>query len=124
MTADTMVCGPRDHSIDEDTCANVIKDRASNWVEGNPAPNKSFPHIKDAFQRLMNRTQPRYVYHDNSRELKRAMAKMNLPRDTSRPYKPQTNGVAERACRHCKEGTTCMLKQSGLTHSLWNYAMK
>ena len=96
MTADTMVCGPRDHSIDEDTCANVIKDRASNWVEGNPAPNKSFPHIKNAFQRLMNRTQPKYVYNDSSRELKGAMAKMNLPRDTSRPYRPQTRGVAER----------------------------
>lgn len=34
MTADTMVCGPRDHSVDGDTCAPVIKDRASNWVEG------------------------------------------------------------------------------------------
>ena len=42
MTADTMVCGPRDHSVDEDTCANAIKDKASNWVEGNPAKSKGF----------------------------------------------------------------------------------
>ena len=124
MTADTMVCGPRDHSIDNDTCSNVIKDRASNWVEGNPAPSKSYKHIKQAFQRLMRGDNPKQVYTDNSKELKRAMRKMQLPADTSRPYKPQTNGVAERACRHCKEGTICMLTQSGLTHTWWSYAMR
>ena len=32
MTADTMVSGPRDHSVNGDTCAHVIKDRAINWV--------------------------------------------------------------------------------------------
>ena len=45
MTADTMVCGPRDHSVDGDTCAHVIKDRASNWVEGNLAKTKGFIYV-------------------------------------------------------------------------------
>ena len=76
MTADTMVCGPRDHSVDVDTCANVIKDRASNWVEGNPAETKNFRHIKNALQRLMGRSKIKYKHNYNSKELKKAMRKM------------------------------------------------
>ena len=58
------------------------------------------------------------------KQQRKAMRKMGLPTDTSRPYKPQTNGVAERACRHCKEGTTCTLEQSGFTAPFWNAARK
>ena len=124
MTADTMVCGPRDHPVDGDTCAHVIKDRASNWVEGTPAVTKNFRHIKNALQRLCGKSKIKYMYNENSKELRKAMRKMGLPADTSRPYKPQTDGVAERACRHCKEGTICTLEQSGFTAPFWNHAMK
>ena len=58
MTADTMVSGPRDHSVNGDTCANVIKDRASNWIEGVPAISKNHQHIMSASQRLMANKKP------------------------------------------------------------------
>ena len=91
MTPDTMVCGPRDHSVEGDTCAHAIKDRASNWVEGTPAVTKCYKHIKNALQRMCGKSKIKYMYNDNSKELRKAMRKMGLPADTSRPYKPQTN---------------------------------
>ena len=77
-----------------------------------------------ALQRLMTKKKPKYTYTDNSKELWQAMKRLRILSDTSRPHKPQTNGVTERACRHCKEGTKCMLSQSGLTHVWWNFAME
>ena len=36
------------------------------------------------------------------------------------PVRPETNGVAERAVRRVKEGTSATLLQSGLTEYWWN----
>ena len=91
MTADTMVSGPRDDSVNGDTCANVIKDRASNWIQGVPANRKKHQHMMTAFQRLMNKMKPQYIYTDNSKELRQAMKRLRILADTSRPHKPQTN---------------------------------
>ena len=43
--------------------------------------------------------------------------------DTSRPYSPENNGVAERAVRRVKEGTSAALYQSGLPDDWWGSAM-
>ena len=53
MTADTMISGPRDHSVNGDTCAHVIKDRASNWIQGTPAVTKQASNITYAFKELL-----------------------------------------------------------------------
>ena len=43
--------------------------------------------------------------------------------DTSRPDRPSTNGVAERAVRRVSEGASCALLQSGFSGSWWREAM-
>lgn len=49
---------------------------------------------------------------------------LHIPHDPSTPYRPQTNGVAERAVRRVKEGTACALAQSGFIEDWWSEAME
>jgi len=63
------------------------------------------------------------VYTDNSKEFEKAMEDLQVPHDTSTPYRPQTNGVADRAVRRVKEGTSAALVQSGWDECWWDYAM-
>ena len=52
------------------------------------------------------------------------MKELGFPYDTSTPHRPQTNGVAERAVRRIKEGTSRALTQSGFSNDWWAEAMK
>ena len=50
---------------------------------------------------------PQYVYTDGSKEFKKAFQDLNFLADTSTPHRSETNGMAERAVRRIKEGTSC-----------------
>ena len=94
-------------------------------MKGYPAPTKSAEETKKAFLRFLGtETQAKYVYTDNSPEFEKAIDDSGFPHDTSTPYRPETNGIAERAVRRVKEGTTCTLIQAGLTHKWWDLAME
>ena len=43
---------------------------------------------------------------------------------TSTPHRSETNGIAERAVRRAKEGTSAVLLQSGLNESWWADSME
>ena len=66
---------------------------------------------------------PKHVYVDNAPEFIKAMEELRWNHDTSAPHRPETNGVAERAVRRVKEGTSATLLQSGLTEEWWQEAM-
>ena len=66
---------------------------------------------------------PMHVYVDNAPELLKAMEEFRWNHDSSTPHRPETNGVAERAVRRVKEGTSATLMQSGLTEDWWQEAM-
>ena len=67
---------------------------------------------------------PKHVYLDNAPELIKAMDELQWTKDTSTPHRPETNGVAERAVRRVKEGTSTSLLQSGLPEGCWQEAME
>ena len=125
ITADHAILNEDDKSRTEDRTALVILDRATQWLQSYGAPTKSTPDTKVAFRRFLGPgVEPKHVYTDNSKEFKLALQELKFIHDTSTPHRPQTNGIAERAVRRVKEGTSCALHQSGLTDKWWKPAMK
>ena len=69
-------------------------------------------------------THSREIYFENAPEFLKACNELGYPHDTSTPHRPQSNGVGERCVRKVKEGTKCVLAQSGLHPLWWCYAMR
>jgi hypothetical protein len=66
---------------------------------------------------------PKLVYTDCSPELGAAVRSLRWRHDTATPYRPTSNGVAERAVRTVVDGTRAVLLASGLEHCGWREAI-
>ena len=67
---------------------------------------------------------PQVICTDNSLEFGKACGDLSWNRCTSTPHRSETNGIAERAVRSVKEGTSAVLLQSGLNESWWADSME
>ena len=67
---------------------------------------------------------PKVIYTDNSLEFGKACEDLSWNHCTSTPHRSETNGIAERAVRRVKEGTSAVLVQSGLNESCWADSME
>ena len=89
-----------------------------------PQLKAAFTYMNSASEdELTKYTEPNYTNTDGSKEFKKALEDLGSCHDTSTPYRPQTNRVAERAVRRVKEGTSCALNQSGWAVQWWPEAM-
>ena len=57
---------------------------------------------------------PKIIYTNNSLEVGKSCEELSWNHCTSTPHRSQTHGIAERAVRRVKEGTSAVLLQSGL----------
>ena len=57
---------------------------------------------------------PKVIYTDNSLEFGKACEDLSWNHCTSTAHRSETHGIAERAVRRVKEGTSAVLLQSGL----------
>ena len=67
---------------------------------------------------------PKVIYTDNSLEFGKACEDLSWNHCTSTPHRSETYGIAERAVRRVKEGTSAVLLQSGLNKSWWADSME
>ena len=67
---------------------------------------------------------PKVIYTDNSLEFGKACEDLSWIHCRSTPLRSETNGIAERAVRRAKEGTSAVLLQSGLNESWWADSME
>ena len=57
---------------------------------------------------------PKVIYTDNSMACGKACEDLSWNHCTSTPHRSETNGIAERAVRRVKEGTSAVMSQSCL----------
>ena len=67
---------------------------------------------------------PKVIYTDNSMEFGKDCEVFLWKHYTSTPHRSETHGIAERAVRRVKEGTSAVLLQSGVNESWWADSME
>ena len=67
---------------------------------------------------------PKVIKTDNSLEFGTSCEDLSWNQCTSTPHRSETNGLAERAVRRVKEGTSAVLLQSSLDENLWADSME
>ena len=122
-----------DHKVLSDICesrnnhryAVVVQDLATQWIQAYPCKNKTSQETQRSLQKFLEpERKPKVIYTDNSLEFGKACEDLSRNHCTSTPHRSETNGIAERAVRRVKEGTSAVLLQSGLSESWWADSME
>ena len=86
--------------------------------------NKNFSGDPDEVPESDLETKSHSIYTDNSSEFGKSCEDLSWNHCTSTPHRSETIGIAERAVRRVKEGTSAVLLQSGLDKELWADSME
>ena len=112
-----------DHKVLSDYCecrnnhryAVVVQDLATQWIQAYPCRTKTSQETQRSLQKFLEPDRkPKVIYTDNSLESGKSCEDLSWDHCTSTPHRSETNGIAERAVRRVKEGTSAVLMQSGL----------
>ena len=120
-----------DHKFLSDNCESrnnhryevVVQDLPSLWIQTYPCKNKNFTRNPEKLAKEPER-KPKVIYTDNSLEFGKACEDLSWNHCTSTPHRSEINGIAGRAVRRVKEGTSAVLLQSGLNESWWADSME
>ena len=105
--------------------AIVVQDLATQWIQSYPCKTKTSQETPRSLQKFLEPDRkPKVIYTDNSLEFGKACEDLSWNHCTSTPHRSETNGIAERAVRRVKEGTSAVLLQSGLNESWWADSME
>ena len=81
---------------------------------------KTSQETEQSLQKFLEPTRkPKVISTDNSLEFGKSCEDLSWNHCTSTPHRSETNGIAERAVRRIKEGTSAVLLQSGLGKEWW-----
>ena len=105
--------------------AVVVQDLATHWIEAHPCKAKTSQETKRSLLMFLEpERNPKVIHTDNSLEFGKACEDLSWNHCTSTPHRSETNGIAERAVRRVKEGTSAILLQSCLNESWWEDSME
>ena len=125
ITADHKVLSDNCESRNNHRCAVVVQDLATQWIQAYPCKTKTSQETQRSLQKFLEPDRkPKVIYTDNSLEFGKSCEDLSWNHCTSTPHRSETNGIAERAVRRVKEGTSAVLLQSGLTESWWADSME
>ena len=125
ITADHKVLSDNCESRNNHRYAVVVQDLATQWIQAYPCKNKTSQETQRSLQKFLEpERKPKVIHTDNSLEFGKACEDLSWNHCTSTPHRSETNGIAERAVRRVKEGTSAVLLQSGLNESWWADSME
>ena len=122
-----------DHNVLSENCesrnnhryAVVVQDLATQWIQSYPCKTKTSQETQRSLSKFLEpNRKPKVNYIDNSLEFGKACEDLSWNHCTSTPHRSETNGIAERAVRRVKEGTSAVLLQSGLDENWWVDSME
>ena len=125
ITADHKVLSDNCESRNNHRYAVVVQDLATQWIQAYPCKTKTSQETQRSLQKFLEpERNPKVTYTDNSLEFGKGCEDLSWNHCTSTPHRSETNGIAERAVRRVKEGTSAVLLQSGLNESWWADSME
>ena len=125
ITADHKVLSDNCESRNNHRYAVVVQDQATQWIQAYPCKTKTSQETQRSLQKFLELERiPKVIYTDNSLEFGKACEDLSWNHCTSTPHRSETNGIAERAVRRLREGTSAVLLQSGLNESWWADSME
>ena len=93
--------------------AVVVQDLATQWIQSYPRRNQTSQETERSLRKFLEPSEkPKVIYTDNSLEFGKSCEDLSWNHRTSTPHRSETNGIAERAVRRVKEGTSAVLLQS------------
>ena len=123
ITADHKVLSDNCESRNNHRYAVVVQDLATQWIQAYPCKNKTSQETQRSLQKFLEpERKPKVIY--NSLEFGKACEDLSWNHCTSTPHRSETNGIAERAVRRVKEGTSAVLLRSGLNENWWADSME
>ena len=123
--ADHKVFSENCESRNNHRCAVVVQDLATQWIKSYPCKTKTSQESQRSLQKFLEpERKPKVIYTDNSSEFGKACEDLSWNHCTSTPHQSETNGIAERAVRRVKEGTSAVLLRSGLNENWWAVSME
>ena len=125
ITADHNLLGDKCESRNNHRYAVVVQDLATQCIHAYPCKTKTSQETQRSLQKFVEPDRkPKVIYTDNSLEFGKACEDLFWNHCTSAPHRSETNGIAERAVRRVKEGTSAVLLQSGLNENWWADSME
>ena len=96
----------------------MVQDLATQWTQSCPCKTKTSQETQRSLQKFLEpERNPKVIHTDNFLEFVKACEDLSWNHCTSTPHRSETNGIAERAVRRVKEGTSAVLLQSGLNEN-------
>ena len=125
MTADHKILSEGCESRNNHRYAVVVQDLATQWLQSYPCKTKSSQETEKSLMNFLEPTRkPKVIYTDNSLEFGKSCEELSWNHRTSTHHRFETNGIAEKAVRRVKEGTSAVLLQSGLDKEWWADSME
>ena len=120
ITSDHKVLSENCESRNNHRYAIVVQDLATQWIQSYPCKTKTSQETQRSLQKFLEPDRkPKVIYTDNSLKFGKACEDLSWNHCTSTPHRSDTNGIAERAVRRVKEGTSAVLLQLGLNENWW-----